>query len=400
MYPTQQHFNKKEKIKKLPLFEEAKDLLKFLESNFTESLRQAIRILVKTMIKEEMEDFRKEVDEKIYFNGNYLRKMISSFGEIRDIPIPRFRQRADDLKLSSLDVFNQEEEKFFHLIEEMHLLGISQRKIKYLAEKCFGIKLSANRVGFVYKDLAEKEELNINSKPLDDDFEYLLLDGIWEKTKGYGWDDNKSVLLCALGLRPNGERKIVGFSLSREEDYENWHELLKKIKERGLAGKKLELIITDDCRGLKNALNSLFPKIPTQICIVHKMRNVFKKTSFTNRTPIAKDLTEIFASSNKKEALEKAKATVKKWYLIEPKAMESLRFNLEYCFTYFKFPKDKWKKIRTTNLLEREFRELRRRMKVFDNTFQNVESANRYANSLFNYLNDNYPLKQSLHTKS
>ncbi len=400
MYRTQKHFNKKSEIKKLPLFTEEKDLLKFLESNFTESLRQAVRIVVKTMIKEEMEDFRKEVAKKIYFNGNYFRKMISSFGEIRNVPIPRFRQSAEGLKLSSLEVFDQEEEKFSHLIEQMHLLGISQRKIKYLAETCFGIKLSANRVGFIYKDLAEKEELNINSKPLDDDFQYLILDGLWEKTKGYGWDDNKSVLLCALGIRPNGERKIIGFSLARKEGYENWYNLLKRIKERGLAGKNLELVITDDNRGLRNALASLLPKVPVQVCIVHKIRNVLKQTRHKNKQPVADGLKLIFNSQSKKEALVNAKKVVRKWYLIEPGAMESLRFDLEYCFTYFKFSPKIWKKIRTTNLLEREFRELRRRMKVFDNTFQSPESASRYANSLFNYLNDNYPLKQSLHTKS
>lgn len=69
------------------------------------------------------------------------------------------------------------------------------------------------------------------------------------------------------------------------------------------------------------------------------------------------------------------------------------------CFTYLRFPKDLWSKIRTTNILEREFREVRRRMKVFDNTFQNEESANRYANTIFTNLNNNYPLKSTLHTK-
>jgi len=75
----------------------------------------------------------------------------------------------------------------------------------------------------------------------------------------------------------------------------------------------------------------------------------------------------------------------------EPKAMESLRFNLGHCFTYFAFPQTEWRKIRTTNILDREFRELRRRMKVFGNTFQNQESGERHA--MISYLNDNYLLK-------
>ena len=97
---------------------------------------------------------------------------------------------------------------------------------------------------------------------------------------------------------------------------------------------------------------------------------------------------------SKEEALKKAKSVIKKWYMTEGKAMESLRHNVEYCFTYLDFPQDTWSKIRTTNMLEREFREIRRRMKGFDSTFQSVDSANRYANSIINYLNENYPLKK------
>jgi transposase-like protein len=115
---------------------------------------------------------------------------------------------------------------------------------------------------------------------------------------------------------------------------------------------------------------------------------------------VAEETKNIFRQDTKEKAMEMAKAVVKKWYMAEPKAMESLRFNLEYCLTYMDFPKEKWSKIRTTNLLEREFRELRRRMKVFDNTFQNEESANRYANTMINYLNNNYPLKGGLHTNA
>ncbi len=85
----------------------------------------------------------------------------------------------------------------------------------------------------------------------------------------------------------------------------------------------------------------------------------------------------------------------------EKKAMESLRHNIEYCFAYFDFPENTWSKIRTTNILEREFREIRCRMKGFDNTFQSVDSTNQYASSIINYLNENYPLSsRALHTKA
>jgi len=388
------------KIKKLEVFQEEKELQKFLETNFTESLKQMIKVVVKTMVKTEMESFRKEFEEKLYFNGYYGRNMVSSFGKVEDIPVPRFRQDTNGFSPSSLNVFESERNKFQKLIEQMHLLGISQRKIRYLAKICFGIPVSTQKVGAIYRELAEKEEININSQLLDDDYEYLILDGIWEKTKGYGWDNNRSVLLCALGIHPNGERKIIGFSLERSEDNETWKKLVGQLKQRGLKGTSLKLVIADDHPSIKHAADIFYQGIPIQLCIVHKMRNAIGKTKRKNLTAVAGDVKSIFNSQSKEEAMEKAKAVVKKWYMVEPKAMESLRHNLEYCLTYYSFPKEIWRKIRTTNILDREFREFRRRMKVFDNTFQNVESGERYANSIINYLNGNYPLKRGLHTNA
>jgi len=399
MIPTQ---NNNSKIKRLEVFQEEKELTKFLETNFTESLKHMIKVTVKTMIKVEMEEFRKDMEDmkKLYFNGTYGRNMVSSFGKIEDIPVPRFRQGVPDMELKTLNVFASEQEKFMHLIEQMHLLGISQRKIKHLAAVCLGVPLSVDRVGAIHRELAEKEEMNINAKPLDDDFEYILLDGIWENTKGYGWDDNRSVLLCALGVRKNGERRIIGFSLERSEDTGGWKKLLSGIKKRGLHGEHLKLVIADDHASIKNAVEVFYPGTPIQLCIVHKIRNVIRKTTFKNRKAVIEDVKAIYQSESKEEAMERAKTVVKKWYMVESKAMESLRFNFEYTTTYFSFPKELWSKVRTTNLLEREFREFRRRMKVFDNTFQNQESGERYANTIINYLNRYYPLKGGLHTNA
>lgn len=394
---TQSHNSKNHKLE---VFDGDKELQRYLETNFTESLKNMIKLTVRTMVKTEMEAFRKEYGEKLYFNGSYGRNMTSSFGRIEDIPIPRFRQSPDSMEVKTLSVFDQEQQKFMKLIEQMHLLGISQRKIRLLARTCFGIQMSVDRVGTIYRELAEKEDVNINAKSFTDEYDYLLLDGIWEKTKGYGWEGNDSVLLCALGITSEGKRQILGFSLTRTEDSNSWKQFVASLKTRGLTGDRLKLVIADDHPAIKGAVDTVYPSVPLQNCIVHKMRNVLRKTSYKTKAAVAEDLKGIFKSQSKDEAIEKSRSVVKKWYMTEPKAMESLRFNIEYCFTYFSFPKDLWSKVRTTNILEREFREVRRRMKTFDSTFQNEQSANRYANSLFTYLNSNYPLKGGLHTNA
>lgn len=170
--------NHTKKNKRLEVFSGEKELQKFLETNFTESFKQMIKLTVKTMIKAEMESFRQKFSDKLQFNGYYGRNMISTFGKVADVPVPRFRQPVPGLELKTTGLFADEQEKFMKLVEQMHLLGISQRKIKHLTQTCFGIKLSVDRVGAIYRELVEKEEVNINQKPLDDDFEYVLLDGI------------------------------------------------------------------------------------------------------------------------------------------------------------------------------------------------------------------------------
>lgn len=385
------------KIKKLPVFDDDKELSRFLEQNFNESLKQMIKVTVKTMIKTEMEQFRAEFDDKLTFNGSYGRNLTSTWGRIADVPIPRFRDSVPEMVLKSTGVFETEREKFEQLIAQMHILGLSQRKIAQIAHLCLQVPISKNQVGAIHKELAEKEECQVNSQPLDDNFAYILIDGIWEKTKGYGWDDTKSVLLCALGIRPNGERQLLGFNLSRAEDATSCQELLKGIKSRGLRGRNLKLAILDDAPGIKAAINSLYPDVPIQLCIVHKIRNVLRFTSHKHKAAMAEDLKLIFASETRDTALARAKAVVKKWYTLQEKAMQSLRHNLEDCFTYFQFPQSQWSHLRTTNVMEREFREVRRRMKGFDSTFQSMESGNRYANTILSYLNNNYPLRNHTH---
>jgi len=339
-----------------------------------------------------MDEFRKGLEDKPYFNGYYQRDMLSNYGKISDIPIPRFRSSQEDMSLRSMNVFEQEQNKFMKLIEQMHLLGISQRKIKKLVKNCFGFNIGTSKVSKIYTELVASESAQINSKELSAEYEYIMLDGIWEKVKGYGWSNNKKVLLCALGIKADESREIIGFSLQPNEDAESWSILLRELKDRGLNTKGVKLVIGDAGAGLKSALDRYFPNTKFQSCIVHKMRNVMFKCSLKNRPQLILDLKVIFNSRSKQEAEDNAKAFAKKWYVSESKAVEALRFNLEYCLTYFEYPQVDWHRIRTTNLLEREFREVRRRFRVNDNTFQSEESAKKYAEGLFSYLNCNYPL--------
>ena len=169
--------------------------------------------------------------------------------------------------------------------------------------------------------------------------------------------------------------------------------LLADIKRRGLTGKNLSLITMDDSAGAKAAIERTYPNTPIQNCLVHKLRSVMRKSSHKNRAAITEDLKAITNADSPDEATKAAKTIVKKWYVQEEAAMNSLKHNFEHCLTYFQFPREIWKKIRSTNVLEREFREVRRRTKVNDHSFNDAESARRYHEGIFQYLNQHYPAR-------
>lgn len=381
------------KTKKYPVFNSEKELADFMLNNLADSLKQSIKLTVTIMVKQEMENLRKEVKEHLSFNGYYDRNMTSTLGRIEGIQIPRWRETpAVGQNLQSLSVFGDQKQQFEQLVAEMHRLGVSDRKVDQLCKTVFGTGVNKNRVSLIHKELAEQESLQINQQPITDEFEYILWDGIWVKAKTFGLKaSNKCVLLCALGITAQGKRKIIGFAPADNEGYESWHELILNIKQRGLKADGLKLNITDDCSGLQSALQHLFPNVPIQGCIVHKMRNVLIKTKHKNKGAVGQELSNLYSADTKDEALSRFRAFAKKWYIAEPAAVESLRFNFERTLTYYDFPKELWRKIRTNNILEREFREVRRRIKVFDSSFNSTESLNRYSNSIFNYLNNYYP---------
>ncbi len=384
---------KSNKLTKLPVFSDDRELVKFLETSFTETAKQYIKALVTTMVKTEMDDYRKKAaaDAGLVFNGHYGRQLISPFGRIDDVPIPRFRTSTDELTLKSLGLFDHERERTMQLLADMHLHGVSQRKLKHLAKKHLGLEWGTKRLGFCYRQLVEQEEFQINSQTLSDDYEYLYCDGIWETVKGYGWDTPKAVVLCVLGVKADGTRTLLGFMMARAEDHNAWSQLLTSVKERGLHGTQLKLVTSDDSAGFKKALSQIYPNTPLQLCIVHKMRDVLSQTSAKHKPAMGEDLKVVYAARTKAEATTAAQALAKKWYVKEERAVASLRHNFEQTLTYLDFPADQWSKIRSNNIVEREFREVRRRTKTMDNSFNDKASLERYHNGIFTWLNSNYP---------
>jgi putative transposase len=197
-------------------------------------------------------------------------------------------------------------------------------------------------------------------------------------------------MLCVVGIRNDGKADILGFTVARAEDETSWERFTGSLLDRGLDSRNLKLVIADDGGGLRAAKDKLLPNIPLQVCIVHKMRNVMAKTSQKHRKAVIAGVKDIYASQTKEEATDKAKDLIKQWYASEKTAMESLRFHFEDTITYMDFPKEDWHTLRTSNIVERLFREVRRRIKVMDNSFNSTDSFTNYGATTLGRLQEVY----------
>jgi len=324
-------------------------------------------------------------DRKKHRNGTYQRSLTTRFGAIEKMLVPRFRQGG--LMHTLFAPYQQRTDDVDKALETVFLNGVSTHKLKAIAEQLTGRPVSAQTVSTIIQKTDQELE-QYRTKVIEDKYDYLFLDGIYDKIREIGLE--RKVLLCALGMTKDGKKEILSFHLVDSESEENWTEFLIDLKNRGLKGKGLRLITTDGNPGLKATLKRLFPYKRHQRCIWHKMTNIQAKTKKRNRKALMGECKMIFAASSRHQAVQRFKAWKSHWEIEEPAALKCLAQDLRDCLTYYHFPKEHWKSIRTTNVLERSFREVRRRTRPMGGTFVNPASADRIYHNVFGLLNNNW----------
>ncbi len=330
-----------------------------------------------------------------YRNGSYKRNLTSRFGSIEDLLVPRLRDGA--LLHSLFAPYQQRTEDVDKALGTLFLNGISTHKLKGIAEQLTGRSVSAQTVSTIVQKTDQELE-QYRSKPIEDKYEYLFLDGIYDKVREIGLE--RKVLLCALGITKDGKKEILSFHLVDSESEDDWTEFLIDLKNRGLKGKAIRLITTDGNPGLKATLKRLFPYKRHQRCIWHKMNNIQGRTKKRNRRALMGECKMIFAAPSRGEAIHRFKTWKKHWEIEEPSAVKCLGKDLRECLTYYDLPKDHWKRIRTTNILERSFREVRRRTRPMGGTFVNPASADRIYHNVFGLLNNNWKNRPNTFTQN
>jgi len=370
-----------------------------LSVNVKQQTWKHLEDLVKNLVKSLIEDllnaefdqqigakpYQRTATRKSYRNGSYTRCLSTKYGLIEALQVPRAQEGG--LNYTLFDRYQRRQEAVDAAIGRLFIEGISTRKLRRLVAQLYDRGVSAQTVSNTTRRL--DQELKVyQTRPLPDDVEFLFLDGITQKVRQvFGV---KKTVLCAYGIRAGQIRVMLSFRVVDTESQATWSAFLADLKARGLLGTNLQLITVDGNPGLWAALKEHYTFVPVQRCIAHKMRNVAVKIKRCHQKPCLDEARKIWAASSRQEALETFKAWKDKWFVQAERAVLCLEKDLHDCFHYFEFDPQLWKTIRTTNALERAFREVRRRTKIMG-VLPNKKSAERILLAVTENLNHTYP---------
>jgi transposase-like protein len=220
---------------------------------------------------------------------------------------------------------------------------------------------------------------------LSDDYVYLFLDGVSLRVRRPA--GRKQVqMLVAYGIRRDGSRHLLAFLRSQGESQADWEALLEDLYRRGLEGQALGLILTDGCAGLGAAIRTVYPRVRHQRCWVHKMRNILEKARKRDYDEVKAGAQAIYLAESRAQAVAAFRAFRSRWCRVYPAMVGRLQQDLPELLSFFAFPRHLWRKLRTTNVIERCFVEVRRRTRPMV-CFVNVESVDRIIYSIFQRFN-------------
>lgn len=314
-------------------------------------------------------------------NGFYSRHILTSIGDI-EVMVPRTRTFS---AVGVLRAYARRERRVDRLILGCFVLGLSTRKVGEALLAILGERVSATTVSRIAKTL-DAEVAAFHQRPLSNRYKALVLDGVVLSRKT-GAGAVRRPVLVALGITKENRKEIIDFRLAASESEPEWDRFLSSLYKRGLTGEGLEIIVVDGGKGLEAALPIVWPAVPVQRCWAHKTRNVLDKVKKADWDRVKKDLNRIPNAETIVDARRAARRFADRWEDKYPAAVRCLRNDLDDLLVFFRYKDEAWRKAtRTTNAIERRFREVKRRTRPMG-VFTNRDSMERILFAVFSYEN-------------
>ena len=337
-----------------------------LETTLDRMVRKSVEETLNAMLDAEADEitgaarYERSGERKAYRAGHYERDLTVKAGKM-SLKVPKLKGAV--FESAVIERYRRREESVEEALIDMYLAGVSTRQVDDVSQLLWGDRMPSqtlsDKLKKVYADIDEWR-----GRPLEQDYPYLSMDGVWHKRCWGGSVENVSILV-AVGVGMDGRREVLSVAEGMKEDSESWREFIKGMLARGLKG--VRLVTGDRCAGLVAAVNELLPGARYQRCMVHFERNILAKVNPKNRDWAADALKAIFSMESRDKALEKAESVAKDMEARKLReAAKCLREGIGETTTYLldDYPREHRRRIRTNNMIERLNREIRRRTRV------------------------------------
>ena len=349
-------------------------------------LEETMNVELERRIEEHCRDHGRGSERR---NGYYERGLLTSWGYISAIRVPRGRvtSAADTV----IPRYQRRQQEFDAAVAASFLLGHSTRKSKRFFEQFLGeAGISHTQVARILERV-DAQARAWRKRPLSAPYAYLWLDGkcaaiAQARKRPYS-------VLWVYGATEDGHRELLGFQIHQSEATVHWESLLLELLDRGLDPKRLKLVIHDENSGCEQALYSLFGDVPQQSCAVHLERNVGRLVSKPHRAELQKAVSEVFKQPSLSAARARLSQTLRSWEAQEPEACVSLRAAVDKSLVFYQVAtSERWRaQLKSTNLLERFFRELKRFEKSRQFRFAHRRSCERFYYLFAKQYNSHHP---------
>jgi len=326
-------------------------------------LQQGLQTLSQMLMELEVEQkigaskHERTPERKNYRNGHRSRTWKTRVGEI-DLAIPKLRMGSYFPSL--LEPRRPTERALLAVVQEAYLKGVSTRKVDALLKALGLTGIDKSEVSRINKELDQVVE-GFRNRPMSGSYPYVWLDAVYLKVRQNHRVVNLAMVI-AIGVDDAGERHLLGFDLGASEDEDFWLTFLRSLVKRGL--KTVELVVSDAHEGLKKAVGQVFAGASWQRCRVHFMRNLLAHVPKRDKRAVADAVRLVFDQPDRSTAgfqLQKLAQNLRSYY---PEVSKLLEEAEEDILVYKTFPREHWRRIHSTNPLERLNKEIKRRTKV------------------------------------
>jgi len=364
------------------------EILELLVDHGFDGMAQAMQTLLNEAMKLERSQvlgatpYERTAARRGYANGFKPKTVHARVGRL-ELSVPQ--ARGVEFYPSALERGTRSERALKLAMAEMYLQGVSTRKVTAVMEQLCGREVTSMQVSRAVQAL-DDELAKWRERPLGE-IPYLLLDARYEKVRVGGTVMTCS-LLIAVGITPEGQRTILGVSVSLSEAEVHWREVLAGLQARGLHG--VQRVTSDDHAGLRAALTARFSGVKWQRCQFHLAKNwIDHLPPNVPQEEASADLRAVFNAPNRVESERLLGLMVEKYAQPAPKLADWLERNVPEGLTVFDFPAEHRRRLRTNNGLERLNREIKRRTRVAS-IFPNEASLLRLATAVLMETDDEW----------